>query len=368
MTDADAGQSPQVPEPRANPYLLGHEHAESRLLEAWTSRRLPHGWLITGPRGIGKATLAFRFARYVLAGGPSAGPDLLGDIPAASLDLDPDHPVFRRVAGGSHADLMTVERGFSTDGKRRRSVIVVDDVRAAGGFLSMTAGEGGWRVVVVDSADEMNPNSANALLKTLEEPPKNTLILLVSHSPSSLAPTIRSRCCRLALAPLSDDHAARLLARYRPELGPEESATLARLAEGSIGRALELAANGGATLHAQIRDLLGAMPRADVATVHQFADLLARREAESVYRASTALLRWWVWQAARCRETPPEEASDRNEDVVCIRHLAGLGSLEQWLEVWDKIGRLFGQADSINLDRKQVILNAFHHISRVAAA
>ena len=159
-----------------------------------------------------------------------------------------------------------------------------------------------------------------------------------------------------------------LLARYLPDLPPGESATLARLAEGSIGRALELAANGGAALHARIRDLLAAMPRPDATTVHQFADYLARREAESVYRTSTELLRWWVWQATRRRAGKTERGREDDADAACVRHLAGLGGLEQWLEVWDKIGRLFGQADSINLDRKQVILNAFHHISRVAAA
>ena len=136
----------EAPAPRANPLLLGHDRAMRELAQAWSSGRMPHAWLICGPRGVGKATLAFRLARHVLAGG--AGTD--------DLALDPSHPVFRRVASGGHADLLTVERGFDEKRDRRRSEIVVDDVRQVGAFVHLTAAEGGWRVIVVDSVDEMN--------------------------------------------------------------------------------------------------------------------------------------------------------------------------------------------------------------------
>ena len=193
MNDGDA---PGILTPRENPDLIGHERAEAVLLDAWNSGRMPHAWLICGPRGIGKATLAFRLARFVLARGSLASDSLFAGGKAAepdSLKVDPADPVFRRVAAGGHADLLTLERGYEREGGRRRGSIVIDDVRKAGRLMGLTAGEGGWRVLVVDAADDLNVNAANALLKQLEEPPKRALILLVSHAPGRLQATIRSR-------------------------------------------------------------------------------------------------------------------------------------------------------------------------------
>ena len=189
-----------VPAPRENPSLSGHEPAEKELLSAFASGRLPHGLLITGPHGVGKATLAFRFARFLLSQGaaPSAGGLFAPAVPS-SLALPPEHPVFRRVASSGHADLLTVERGIDPKRKRERTEIVVDDTRAIAAFLRLTPAEGGWRIVVVDTADEMNRNAANAVLKILEEPPSRALLILVSDNPGRLLPTIRSRCRRLPL-------------------------------------------------------------------------------------------------------------------------------------------------------------------------
>ena len=185
-----------VPEPRANPDLLGHRDAEATILEAIRAGRMHHAWLITGPEGVGKATLAYRFARRLLAGQPRD--------PAAepSLALEPADPVFRRVAAGSHADLLTIERMFNEKTKRMRTQIAVEDVRTINGFMSLTPAEGGWRVVIVDGAEELNQASANALLKILEEPPPRAILLLVCAAPGRLLPTIRSRCRRLRLTPL----------------------------------------------------------------------------------------------------------------------------------------------------------------------
>ncbi len=247
---AVAASPPPALSPRANPDLLGHEAGERTLLAAAQGGRLAHAWLITGPAGIGKATLAFRFARYLLAGGRHPGQGSL--LSAAGNEADegtglfvaPDHPAFRRVAGGGHADLLTIERSFDDRRDRLRREIVVDDVRAIGAFLAQTPAEGGWRIVVVDSADALNRNAANALLKGLEEPPDRALLLLVSDAPGGLLPTIRSRCRRLALQPLPTDIVNALLGRYQPQLDDAERAVLVDLAEGSIGRALALAEAG----------------------------------------------------------------------------------------------------------------------------
>src|SRR5436305_3181142 len=216
-----------APAPRANPDLFGHEAAETALSRLFGQHRLPHALLLTGPRGIGKATLAFRLARFVLA--RSTGelePGLFGDVAGEGLAVPPDSGVFRRVASGGHADLLTVERAYDPRRRRLRGEIVVDDVRAIASFLRLTPAEGGWRVVIVDGADEMNRNAANSLLKILEEPPRRAVLLLVAHSPGRLLPTIRSRCRRFPLTPLPPTTVRRLRARYRPDLPAPQAAVL----------------------------------------------------------------------------------------------------------------------------------------------
>src|ERR1700733_6152936 len=196
-----------VPKPRANPILLGHEDAEATMLDALRTGRMHHAWLITGPEGVGKATLAYRFARRLLAGRSADD----------TLALDPADPIFRRVAAASHADLLTIERAYDEKRKRMKTQIAVDDVRRINGFMSLTPAEGGWRVVIVDGAEELNQNSANALLKGLEEPPPRAVLLLACAAPGRLLPTIRSRCRRLRLDPLGPEPMDRLLATYLPD-------------------------------------------------------------------------------------------------------------------------------------------------------
>ncbi len=354
--------------PRENPDLVGHEDAERTLLGAWRSDRLPHAWLITGPKGIGKATLAFRFARFVLAQGGEAGGLFGGDAAAPeTLHVDPAAPVFRRVAARGHADLVTLERGLDRDGRRLRGSIVIDDVRKAGAFLGLTAGEGGWRVIVVDAADELNINAANALLKLLEEPPPRALLLLVCHTPGRLPATIRSRCCRLALRPLPEATMATLLGRYAPGLAADDAAALARLGEGSIGRALRLAEIDGLAIYRDIVALLDKLPGGDVAALHRLADRLARPDAETAYCTATDLLVWWIARMVRGgagAATAPDEVVPGEAD--CARRLIGLAGLDRWAEVWEKITRLTAKADAVNLDRKQVVLNAFHALETAA--
>src|SRR5436309_552463 len=242
---------PAAPAPRANPDLLGHETAEAELRRLFDSGRMPHALLLSGPRGIGKATLAFRLARFVLANGGGDGPPggLFGEPGASDLAITPDSGTFRRVASGGHADLLTVERAYDPRRRRLRGEIIVENTREIGTFLRLTPAEGGWRVVIVDGADEMNRNAANALLKILEEPPRRALLLLVAHGPGRLLPTIRSRCRRFPLTPLPPAIVRELLLRYRPDLPAPQAEALTALSSGSIGRALDLAAAGGIELY-----------------------------------------------------------------------------------------------------------------------
>lgn len=355
-----------TPHPRDTAELFGHATAEKALLDAWNSGKLAHAWLICGPKGIGKASLAYRFARFVLAGGGEGG-GLFGG-PPDSLEIRPDHPVFRRVASQGHADLQTVERGWSDDKKTKlKTEIVVEDVRGIGAFMSLTPAEGGWRVVIIDSADEMNRNAANAVLKVLEEPPRNALMLLVSHSPGRLLPTIRSRCRRLMLQPLAEPSVADLLARQRPELPDSDVAALAKLGEGSIGKALALADEGGLELYRDVVTLLGGFPRLDIPALHAFGDRVARPENDSSFRTVTGLLVWWLARLIRAggrqgrgmSEVVPGEAA-------LMGRLLAAASLEHWLEVWEKISTLFARTEAVHLDRKQAVLGAFLSVERLA--
>ena len=348
------------PAPRATPHLVGHRAAAGALVEAWRSGRLAHAWLLAGPRGIGKATLAFRFARFALSGGGGSGDD--------ALAMAPDHPVFRRIAAGGHSDLAVVERGLGDRG-RLRAEIVVDDVRKANAFLSLTAGEGGWRVVIVDAADEMNRNAANALLKRLEEPPGRVLFLLVSHAPSRMPATLRSRCRLLTLSPLPAPALDGLLAEAMAGLPPAERRVLGRLAEGSPGRAAALAEQGGAQLYRRIVGLVGALPALDARPLHELADGLSGRDGVDRWRTLAELILWWLGRSIRAAargELGTMEEVVPGERASCA--LLEGAALDRWVGVWENLRRSFAEADGLNLDPRQVLIGAFTTLQEAARA
>jgi DNA polymerase-3 subunit delta' len=347
--------TPTGPAPRANPDLVGHENAERELRCLLEAGRLPHAILLSGPRGIGKATLAFRFARFLLANGDHR----TNAVAENGLAIDPESGVFHRVAAGGHADLLTVERAYDPRRRRLRGEIVVEDAREIISFFRLTAAEEGWRIVIVDGAEEMNRSAANALLKILEEPPRQALLLLVSHSPGRLLPTIRSRCRRLPFSPLARALVTQLLRRYRPELAQAEVEALAALSGGSIGRALELAEAGGLALYRSMLEMLSQIPRLDVIRLHAFADQLARADAEDAYRVARELLLQllaWITASSARRQLGEEEA---------MRRLAGRADAARWAALREEIGRAFASTDQLNLDRKQAMLGVFFAIEEL---
>ena len=362
MTGTDVEK---IPAPRENADLFGHEEAEAALLRAALSGRMPHAWLIGGPAGVGKATLAYRFARFMLSGAAERGGGLFGELPS-SLHLDTEDPTFRHVASGGHHDLLMLERRWNDKKERLDTELRVDEVRRVPSFLSMTPMEGGWRVVVLDEAERMNRSSANAILKSLEEPPPRALILVVTSAPGAVLPTIRSRCRRLILRPLAEQVVAAFLARHFPEMSDADRIALARLADGSIGRATILARDGGLDLYRALIDLLDTLPRLDLPALHRLGDRLAPVAAEPAYRTATDLLVWWLARLVRSigAGVPPPEVLPG--EAALIGRLTGARSLDRWLEVWDKIRTLFYRADAANLDRKQIVLQAF--LSLEAAA
>jgi DNA polymerase-3 subunit delta' len=261
---------------------------------------------------------------------------------------------------------LTVERAYDPRRRRLRGEIVVDDVREIAAFLRLTPAEGGWRVVIVDGADEMNRNGANALLTILEEPPSRALLLLVAHRPGRLLPTIRSRCRRISLSPLAPELLRRLLARYRPDLDEKQAEPVAALAGGSIGRALDLAAAGGVELYRSVLSLLDRDAGIDPAALHAFADRLARAEADESYRAVEELIGQLLARLAVTAAGRTTETSSAAAEGPMLRRLGERAPAARWAELREEVGQSFARTDALNLDRKQTILGAFFAIDRAA--
>lgn len=340
-----AGDADPV-EPRANPNFFGHEEAEAGLVDACRSGRLHHSLLISGPKGVGKATLAYRLARFLLRRSP---PDLPGEKGADRLDVSTDDPAFRQIAAGAHPSLRVVERQRSGDTGRLQRDIGVEAIRALSDFYRLTSADGSWRIAIVDGAEEMTQNAANALLKILEEPPGRSLILLISHAPGRLLPTIRSRCYFVPLTSLPDPVLTEALAASGVRIDDADLADLLELAEGSLGAALAVVRIGGIELYREVRDLMAQQATRQFSVeLDKFSDRLARVGQEETFDIFARML---------------ERAVSRQVVEMARTVPARGGELDRWLEVWEKVRALFVQVNGLSLDRKHVIQNAFLHVS-----
>lgn len=356
----EADRLGDFPHPRETRDLIGHEAAQRALAQAFAGGRMHHAWLLAGRAGIGKATLAYRLARHLLAKPGErdpAGQSLA--VPAASSAA-------RQVAALAHPGLLVLRRPWDARTKRFATGIPVDEVRRLRSFLGLTAEAGGWRVVIVDSADELNVNAANALLKSLEEPPPRALFLLVSAQPSRLLPTIRSRCRRLDLAPLEARHlrqaaeAAMRAAEVDPP-GPEPWLQLERLAEGSVRMALQLA-SGGVDLHRRIAQIFSRLPEVDWPSAHVLADGLATDAQEQRFETFFGLLLDMLAGLVRLRASGTGGAE---AELALAARLIPEARLAAWAELWQAIVADKADADELNLDRKALIVRS---LSRLEAA
>jgi len=329
--------------PRATFDLFGHAEAEQTLLDAYRSGHIPHAWLIGGERGIGKATLAFRLARFVLAHPDPAARDVQA---AKSLSVPPEHPAARRIAAQAHGDLLVLERTLNDKGKLRQD-IAVDDVRRAVPFFGSTAGEGGWRVAIVDAIDELNAAGANALLKIIEEPPPRSLLLLVSHAPGRALATIRSRCRRLALRPLDVDDIAKAAASALGKSADDSDIrAAAEAADGSVARALVLLSSSALELRKQVLALLDRLPQLDPRALHALGDSLAGTEATTLAAFMDTVN---TWLSARL-----------------ISGAGKIGRMAPVADAWEKINRSAREVEVYNLDRKPFVFAVFDTLAEAA--
>jgi DNA polymerase-3 subunit delta' len=319
--------------------LTGHEATEEAFEAARARGRLHHAWLLTGPEGAGKATFAYRAARRLL-GAPA-------DPAYGVLGASPDHPVSRQVIARSHPDLFVLER-LGEDGKVRK-VIPVDEARALSEFFSKSPASAPHRVAIVDAIDDLNVNAANAILKTLEEPPPHGVLLMVSHSPGRLLPTIRSRCRRLAFAPLPLDQAAAFV-REREEVSPEDALRLAKMANGAPGRAWTLAGAGAIAMDDAARSLLEDLPRLDEALALSLADRFRGGEGMAQFQLLF------------------DRLAERVHGFAAERAHQGIGGLDRWASAWETLQRLPREAEALNLDRADALFTALGELRQAARA
>lgn len=333
--ETEPDQFPGAPHPRERTELFGHAAAERAFLDVIASGRLHHAWLIAGPPGIGKATLAYRVARYLLAHGVK---------PGETLRIEPSDPAARKVAARSHPDLAVIRRGLRTDGKGYSADIRVADIRRALDLFGSTAGEGGYRACVVDAADDLNPSSGNALLKVLEEPPPRSVFLIVAHAPQRLLPTIRSRCRTLLLRPLALEElqgAIRSLGAPWAEADQTALDDAVAVSEGSVRRALEMLDADLLRVVSDTLSLLRALPHLDLKRVLALAETVSKRGSEDSLRVALETAFGWVGQELRTGAGK------------------GAASLAPLVEVCEKVSQSARDAETYNLDKRPVVISLF---------
>ncbi|MDE1986669.1 MAG: DNA polymerase III subunit delta' [Alphaproteobacteria bacterium] len=325
-----------VDHPRQTAHLVGQGPAAAIVARALRSGRPPQAWLVCGPPGVGKATLAYRIARYLLAYGASdRGPE--------DLSVPANDPAAVQMTAGSHPGLLVLKRGIDPTTGKLMNVLSVGEVRRLSGFFGMTSGAGGWRVAIVDTADDLNDAAANALLKLLEEPPSRAMLLVLSNTPGRLLPTIRSRCQRLNLRPLTESDMEGELARLLPELSSGERASLARLSGGSLGAALRLAGGDGVMLAGEADRLIDQAAQPEIPALFALSDKLARiTDGLDTFGA-------FLSQALAER--------------VRARALTRQPHLDRWVAVHEKLGKTFARTDALHLDPRQTLLTAVREMS-----
>jgi len=354
-----------APHPRETLHLFGHAAAQAEFLANFNARRLHHAWLITGPRGIGKATLAWKIARFLLATPDDDGGMFAAPVPTR-LDLPGDHPVIHRIRALSEPRLYLLRRGLNDKETAQAQAILVPEVRKMKAFFNLAATDGGRRVAIVDCADEMNPSAANALLKLLEEPPAGVTFLLVSHQPALLLPTIRSRCRALRLEPLAPDDMAQAVRAAGAEV--PDAAALTELAGGSVGEAIRIEMLDGMAQYRALVALLATLPRLDRARALALAEAGAGRGNDARFDLIVTLIDRFLARMARAGtlgHCPPEACP--GEAALIGRLASDPVAARLWADLAQSLGVRARRGKAVNLDPAALLFDMVLKIDEMAA-
>lgn len=370
MTDLlpEPDRAEGAPHPRETAHLFGQATAEADFLAAFNSGRLHHAWLISGPSGVGKATLAWRLARFLLAT-PAAQGGMFDPPSPITLDIGPEHPVARRLVALAEGRMFLLRRGLNDKETAYSADIRVDEVRRMKSFFTLSSADGGRRVAIIDAADDLNPAAANALLKLLEEPPKEVTIFLVSHQPHRLLPTIRSRCRELKLVPLSPQALSNALSAAGGNIAPSEVEAMAELAGGSVGEAFRLTNQDGLATYSRLVRLLGTLPRLDRPEALRLAETGAGRGAEQQFDLIVTLVDLFLARLARSAATahvPPEAAPD--EAALITRLGAAPGAALTWADLAQRLTIRARRGRAVNLDPAALLMDMLLKIDETAGA
>jgi DNA polymerase-3 subunit delta' len=360
--------------PRLSSLCLGHDMIEAALMPQIASGRIPHAMIFAGPEGIGKATFAYRLARYILArgtGGDEAdsGGGLFGEIlppppPPTTLDIPADNLDFQRIAAASHSDMLVVERQYDEDRQRYKGAVDVDSVRRIGPFMSLKASQGGWRVVIVDDADTMTEEAQNAILKILEEPPAKALLILVTHRPGRLLPTIRSRCRFMRFDPPNMTDFSRLMRENHPDLTTRELETLYGITDGSVGRSLRLTGEGGLEAVTNVISLMHDWPAWNWTQIHTLAEVMSKPGQDDTLDAFRQVMQWMADSILQAKARGAALTGPLDNEA--LNRMLAHNSLARWLEMADGLRTHFETAQRANLDRRHAVMGAFSVLSASA--
>ncbi len=346
LPESDRAEAAQ--HPRQTLQLFGQARAEAELLHAYRANRLHHAWLIGGQEGIGKATLAWRFARFLLAN-PDPASAAVRD--ARDLSVAAGHPATAQIAAGAPGDVAVLRRSWNEKSSRFYTEIRVDEVRRASALFQQAARAGGYRICILDSAEDLNRAGANALLKLIEEPPSRSLFLVVAHRPAQVLATLRSRCRMLALDPLSPDATLEALNHLGSPWSTAERSALedaARRSGGSVKGALRLLGGDRLALDRETARLLQGLPEVDWSALHRLADRIGGDEDDFEILVEALLDGLHSRLAAVGTGNP--------------RRLAPLA------EVWEKVRRSARDTLALNLDKKTFLFSTFSDLAQATRA
>lgn len=340
-------------------FCLGHKSIENKLLDLNNQNCLPHGLVFAGIKGIGKSTFAFRLAKFLLTQKTDPNQNSLfgGDeapIDATSFDTKSDNQDIRLLLAGAHPDVLIAKRAYDEKKNKYKDALDVAEIRKITPFLRKTSSEGGWRIVIVDDADTMNRNAQNAILKILEEPPKRTIIILIAHRVGNLIPTIRSRTQTFTFSPLSKQNMGQLLSLSELQPSNDEQDTLIEMADGSMGKAIELLEEEGLEMLATTLQLLGTLPALDWEKIHKTADGMSRMGQDKPYKMFQNSLTYILWTLTRAKG----RGADVPAALSSLQNFYNKHSLQSLIDITDGLAAHFDQSNHANLDKKQTILHA----------